>query len=95
MSYHGAPNWPPVWTKGGNESDKKTVRGEVGILRHVHFTRLPANKCYLMIEHEDDNFVGTLIFSDRWFCAQIAEILQHHIGQTIKQIGDLDIGSIF
>jgi hypothetical protein len=94
MSYRGICNWPPVWTKGSNESEKKTIKSEIGILKYVHFNRLPANKCYLVIEYQDEHFIGTLIFSDAWFCAQIAEFLRHHVGRTIKEIGDLEIGSI-
>jgi hypothetical protein len=94
MSYGGVRNWPPVWTKGSKESDQVTVRSEIGILKYVHFNRLPVNKCYLVIEYRDENLVGTLIFSDALFCAQIAEFLRHHVGQTIKEIGDLEISSM-
>jgi hypothetical protein len=95
MSYHRVSNWPPVWTKGIKKRDTKTVVGEVGILRYVHYYRLPAHKCYLVIEYQHEYFVGALIFDDPSFCAQIAEILQQQIGHSIKEIGDLDISHTF
>ena len=35
MSYHGIPNWPPVWTQMGIDG-VKILKGEVGVLIYVH-----------------------------------------------------------
>jgi len=45
----------------------------------------------LVIDHEQEQYVGCLIFSDRSFCSQICNILRNQIGRSIQDIGDLDI----
>ena len=91
MRHRGVRNWPPVWTKARRE-DRKTVRGEVGILRYVQ-SMTPSDKCYLVIEHEMQYLVGTLIFDDVTFCRQIGNLLREHVGRSITEIGDLDTSS--
>jgi len=59
MSYRGVPNWPPVWTQmriGG----VKILKGEVGVLIYVHAGGA-VNTCYLVIEHENQNYSGSLV----------------------------------
>lgn len=91
MSFHGIPNWPPVWTRSRKET-VKTVRGEVGILTYVFANEQISNKCYLVIDHEQNTYVGCLIFDDSTFCRQIAGFLRAYLGRPISEIGDLDIG---
>src|SRR5262249_17757095 len=56
---------------------KKHPRGEIGILRRVVPSKIsPAEKCFLYIEHEGSEYMGCLLFDDRVFCSQIAELLQ-------------------
>ena len=91
MSYGGVRNWPPVWTNFTRRITK-TVTGEVGFLRHARFeTKSLPNKCFLLIEHEGEYFIGSLIFDDGTFCRQIADLLPKHIGHSIEEIGDLDV----
>jgi hypothetical protein len=56
----------------------------------VHSISLASNKCFLVMEYQDKIYLGTLIFDDRVFCAQIATLLKQHIGLSIKEIGDLE-----
>jgi hypothetical protein len=91
MLYHGVPNWPPVWVKGSTQRDRHIIRGDVGILKYVHFYGPISNKCFLVIEHAGEHFVGTLMFDDLAFCRQIADILRDCIGHSIKEIGELDL----
>ena len=70
---------------------KRTVRGELGVLRYVHANRNVSNKSYLVIEHDREYYVGSLIFDDVTFCWQISCLLQQHIGEPISDIGDLDL----
>jgi hypothetical protein len=89
MSYRGVPNWPPVWTQmriGG----VKIVKGEVGVLIYVHAGGA-SNTCYLLIEHENENYIGNLVFDDPPFCHQIIDLLQQHPGGLVKEIGELDV----
>ena len=90
MSYHGIPNWPPIWTQG-TEKSKKTVRGEVGILRYVHDVNPASNKIYVVIEYEKEHYVGTLIFDDVKFRHQMTGLLQQHVNRPVEEIGDIDL----
>jgi hypothetical protein len=87
-------NWPPIWTKATRGSADK-VRGEIGVLRYVHFSNSTSYstsyKCFLVIEHESEHFVGTLVFHDPALHCQITGILKQHIGCLIKDIADLEI----
>jgi hypothetical protein len=85
---NGANIWPPTWsTTGQNDTP---ARGEVGILRYVKGSS-ESRKCFLVMEHENNHYVGTLWFRDLAFCSQICDILQQNIGRSIKEIGDLDL----
>ena len=90
MSYRTRPNWPPVWTQV-TENRTKTVKGEVGHLKFVYANTRFSTKCFLVIEHEREKFVGALIFDDQAFCTQIVNLLSTQTGRAIKDIGDLDI----
>jgi hypothetical protein len=88
MCYIGAANWPPVWME---LRSGRSIRGELGVLRSVHALSLASNKCFLVMEYQDKVYLGTLIFDDRVFCAQIYNLVKQHIGLSIKEIGDLDV----
>ena len=90
MRRHGVVNWPPVWSQQRKEGNK-TLRGEIGVLRYVHANKNVSNKCFLVIEHENEHFVGCLIFDDVTFCWEIAMLLQNHIGHSIEEIGSLEV----
>jgi hypothetical protein len=94
MNYRGVHNWPPVWTQARNQT-VKTLKGEVGVLRYLYANNVLSDKCYLVIDHEHEQYVGCLIFSDRSFCSQICNILRNQIGRSIQDIGDLDISQTF
>ena len=87
-------NWPPVWTLAVTRNGSvKTLMGEVGILKYVHSNSLMSNKCFLIIDFQDEAYIGSLIFKDHSFCDQISHLLRDHIGRSIKDIGDLDLSS--
>ena len=46
---------------------------------------------YLHITHENLPYVGTLVFDDSRFCHRVSIFLKNHIGQAIKEIGDLEL----
>jgi hypothetical protein len=94
MSYRSRPNWPPVWTQGTPKNQKVAI-GELGILRYVHEVN-PTSlyKFYLVIEHEKEEYVGTVIFDDLAFCRQIAKLLQQNIGRPTEEIGNLDVSHL-
>ncbi len=91
MTRYGRPNWPPVWTQSETGGDNKIVRGEVGTLRYVAASHGTAKHCHLVIEHDSEYYINGLLFDDAKFCWMVSTALQyHHIGRSIKEIGDLD-----
>jgi hypothetical protein len=90
MSYRGIPNWPPVWSRGYFDQ-AKTVHGEVGILKGIVTHEALPNRCYLAIDHEEREYVGSLLFDDAAFCSQVAHLLEFYRGCSIKEIGDVDL----
>ena len=90
MSYRGSKNWPPVWTRArGNVV--KTVTGEVGILTYVHSNAQSSSRCYLIMDYEDETYVGTLIFGDQAFCKQVTDLLKLHLKRPVKDLGELNM----
>jgi hypothetical protein len=94
MWHRDRSNWPPVWT-AATYCATQTATGEVGILRHVYCRSPVATKCFLVIEHDGKHLIGTLAFDDAKLCRQIVIFLRNHVGRSIKEIGDLEIGSSF
>jgi hypothetical protein len=94
MTYRGVSNWPPVWTwRGGDEN--KNVRGEVGLIRDVFLSTVePRTRAFLIIEHEGNEYIGCLMFDDIAFCSQIRELLLGCRGQTVAQVGDVDVSHL-
>src|SRR5262245_2876752 len=91
MAYHGVRNWPPIWTwASGLENNRP--KGEIGTLTKVELSNiLPADRCFLYVEHEGSSYIGCLLFDDRNFCGQVATLLQNHRNKRISEIGSLDI----
>src|ERR671923_3059387 len=90
MSYRGFPTWPPVWVcREPNKPER--LRGEVGILTEVRVATTLPYKCFLVIKHEELEYIGCVLFTDQSFCEQITKLLQEHCGASIQHIGSLDI----
>ena len=89
--YHGVPSWPPIWTwASGLENNRP--KGEIGILTKVELSNiLPADRCFLYIEHEGSFYIGCLLVDDTNFCGQVAKLLQNHCNRPIVEIGSLDM----
>jgi hypothetical protein len=65
MAYEGVPNWPPAWFRRVHGYENTHPTGEVGILKDVLPSTLPAAKiCFLIIEHGGAEYIGTLLLSD-------------------------------
>ena len=65
--------------------------GEIGVLTQVaYYPRFPL-RCHLTIEHEGENFIGTVLFDDPTICRFIVKILKSQIGHSIKDIAGMDI----
>jgi len=68
----------------------KILKGEVGVLIYVHAGGA-VNTSYLVIEHENQNYSGSLVFDEGPFCRQIVDLLQQYCGRSVKEIGDLQV----
>jgi hypothetical protein len=90
MKYRGIPNWPPIWTQAGTERNK-VASGEVGILKQANGDSRSSTRCFLVIEHEGERYIGALLFDDHIFCWLVLQVLKSHIGRSIKDLGDLDL----
>ena len=86
-------NWPPVWSAIAGEV--RAITGEIGVLKSVTYRDLYPRRCHLTIEHEGENFIGTLLFDDPSVCWLIRNILEKHTRRSIKDIGSLDISYSF
>jgi hypothetical protein len=95
MSYRGLCNWPPIWTWRGGEGVDRQPRGEVGVLRDVFLSQVePRSRIYLIIEHEKEEYMGSLLFTDATFCAQICELLDKYRGSRVAELGNLDLDEL-
>jgi hypothetical protein len=91
MTYRGLRSWPPAWLwTGGYENTYP--QGDVGILTDVlPSTVSPADRCFLIMEHCGAQYMGALLLSDHAFYLQVYALLVHNCGETIHDIGDLEI----
>ena len=95
MSYRGIRNWPPSWVQAGGLRDiaTPTLLGEDGTLTQVLLSRIePRTRCFLLIDFKDQSYMGTLLFDDAAFCCQVHDLLQQHLGESIRQVGNVDVG---
>jgi hypothetical protein len=93
MTFYGKRIWPPHWV-GPYSSTNPLPRGEVGILRQVYAK--PANvvgesRCYLVIEHQDQEYFASLRCDEPQFLLEICTTLQSYVGTLISDIGSVDI----
>jgi hypothetical protein len=92
-SYDGTRTWPPSWSWRGGD-DNKDPMGEVGILKEVIPCSIkPANRCYLIMEYEGAEYLGVLRFDSYSFCQRVYDLLLQHCGESIKQIGAIEMES--
>lgn len=90
LAFLGRHSWPPVWTWIGGDRDRY-LRGEIGVLKEVRLSERPAQKCFVIIEHENALYMGCVLIGDAAFCDQVYEILKNHRGFAIEAIGDFDV----
>jgi hypothetical protein len=91
MTYKGLSSWPPAWLwRGGYENTHPL--GEVGILKSVMPSTIePHGRCFLIMEHCGAEYIGALLLSDSAFCREIFRLLVMNCGETIRDIGEIDI----
>ena len=91
MFYRGVSNWPPAWV-GRDAKQSQQLAGEIGILKNVIQSKMkPLNRLYLTIEHDDEEYLGALLFDNPFACQRTYKLLLHHRGKLIHEIGEIDV----
>ena len=67
------------------------LRGEIGTLEQVRLSAVNNFTCFLTIAYRGETYLGTLSLDDALFCRQICDLLRHHYGENLKDIGSLDL----
>ena len=94
MNHRNIKSWPPAWVWiGGNR--EKQPQGEVGILQDVRRYEVTPNRCFLVIEHEQEIYVGCIHLENGLLCDEIYELLRNEIGQSIASLGAIDIDALW
>ena len=70
------------------------MTGEIGILKYVFMRHGPATKCFLVIDHLNETFVGILQLDDQNFCAKVSDLLRGYVGRPVRDIGGLDVSNL-
>ena len=94
MRHQTANSWPPAWVWIGGTRDKKP-KGEVGLLQDVRRYEAGRNRCFLIIEHEQELYSGCIHLDNGLLCDRIYQVLSEEIGQSIASIGALDIDALW
>jgi hypothetical protein len=94
MNHRTIKAWPPTWVWIGGSRDKEP-KGEVGILQDVRRYKATTNRCFLVIEHDQELYVGCIHLENRLLGDEIYEFLRKEIGQSIAGIGSIDIDALW
>ena len=94
MQHRSIMTWPPAWIWIGGTRDKKP-KGEVGILQDVRRYAASTNRCFLVIEQEQELYVGCIHLENRLLCDEIYQLLSKEIGQSLASVGALDIDALW
>ena len=95
MSYRTVATWPPEWTWRAGKIKRHVGRREFGVLKEVIASIVaPENRIFLIIEHEDNEYMGCLLFDDTVFCSEVFVLLRQHVGDTLEHIGSVDLSRL-
>jgi hypothetical protein len=90
MNYGGTANWPPEWVHTRIMPTRR-LTDEVGVPTNTAWYPDNPTRLFLTMNTNNEPYMTALVFTDIAFCRQLRNILQQHIGSTIKEIGDLDL----
>ena len=80
--------WPPRWS-GPHEQGDKLPMGENGVTFKA--ATLMKNHIHLSVQFGNKDWVGVIESKDKEFLKRVYELLRNCEGQSLKQIGDLEI----
>jgi hypothetical protein len=69
----------------------KNPKGEVGTLLEVQVSKHQENRCFLVIEYEESQYIGCLHFDDLSFRRRVCELLGEYCGHSMQEIGSIDL----
>ena len=90
---HPKVNWPPPWN-GSCGPDARFPVGEEGVLKMVQYLTVDPTACarvHMRIEHEGHEFWAFLPSDDPVLLSRLYTKLKHCVGQTVRDIGSLDL----
>ena len=88
----GIVSWPPEWQSVGRSGG--AIRGELGILDNVSMSDVIANKIFLAMEHLTERYIAVIAFDNELFTKQLYPLLIQNIGNSVREIGDLDLSHL-
>lgn len=95
MNYRGLLNWPPKWVRRRGAGEIAPPRGEIGVLKNLLLSRVERHpRIYLIIEHENQEYIGCLLFLDSTFRDRIFQVLGKQVGNPIASISKVDASFI-
>jgi hypothetical protein len=78
-----------AWRRGNKHT---RAVGEVGVLEQVMPPTMdPWVRCFLIMEHDDQEYLGILLLENSRLCHEVYNVLVEHLGEPIQQIGEIDL----
>ena len=95
LRYHpGLSTWPLTWLVMSGAHEKKAP-GESAVFTNIRLSSIdPITTCYLTVEFENEEYLGTLLCKGHELCDVVYQMLQQNIGQSLGEIGDLDLSDV-
>jgi hypothetical protein len=91
MFYWGLRSWPPLWIRLDEPSKRPFEGDEIGTLTHVRINDLSDCRIVLRMYDGKTEYLGHLMFDDHEFCLRVYDLLKHHVGKPVKDIGEIDL----
>src|SRR5258705_10922352 len=79
-------NWPPIWTNTRHDPTDKP-QGEIGNLQQVLMSK-DDDVLFIAIQYQGRRYMGAMGFDSKAVYSEIHDLLQSHIGFSLKDIGD-------
>jgi len=64
-------------------------------VRHFFVGIPPKSRCFLIMEHLDAEYIGSLLMDDRNFCQLVFDALLQNRFKPIREIGAIDLSDSF
>jgi len=93
LTHREIPTWPPQWVSL-NGSQTLFATGEEGTLLRVEYRQVDASlpeRLVLVINREMETYLGVLIVDDAAVVPRLYDTLQRCCGQTLREVGDVEL----